>query len=152
AMLVFRNDRFLRGGDHTPFVEAGIAAVRFTTVYEDYTRQHQDVREEGGVRYGDTPEHVDAEYMEGVARLAGASLVRLANAPSAPTDARLITAELTNDTTLRWTASPELDVAGYEVVWRLTTEPEWTNVQDVGNVTEATIPLSKDNWLFGVRA
>src|SRR5690606_21380139 len=104
------------------------------------------------VRYGDTPGHVDAEYMEGVARLAGAALVRLASAPSPPTDARLITAELTNDTTLRWTASPEPDVAGYEVVWRLTTEPEWTNSRDVGNVTEATIPLSKDNWLFGVRA
>jgi hypothetical protein len=152
AMLVFRNDRFLRGGDHTPFVDAGAPAVRFTTVYENYTRQHQDVREEDGTRYGDTPDFVDPEYLEGVARLVGASLVRLANAPAAPVDARIITVQLTSDTTLRWRASPEPDVAGYEVVWRLTTEPEWTGAEDVGNVTEATIQLSKDNWLFGVRA
>lgn len=152
AMLVFRGDRFLRGGDHKPFAEAGIPAVRFTTVYENYTRQHQDVRQEDGVQYGDTPDHVDSLYMEGVARLVGASLVRLANAPSTPPNTRIITAQLANDTTLRWDPSPEPDVAGYEIVWRLTTEPQWTGVQDVGNVTEGTIPLSKDNWLFGVRA
>ncbi|MFG0286167.1 MAG: M28 family metallopeptidase [Phycisphaerales bacterium JB039] len=152
AMMVFRNDRFLRGGDHTPFVDAGLPAVRFTVVYEDYTRQHQDLRVEDGVRYGDTLEHVDATYLDGVAQLVGSTLVRLANAPSAPGEARIITAELTSDTTLRWAPSPEPDVAGYEVVWRLTTEPDWTGALDVGSVTEATIPLSKDNWLFGVRA
>lgn len=152
AMLVFRNDRFLRGGDHTPFVDAGIPGVRFTTVHENYTRQHQDVREEDGVRYGDTPDFVDPEYLEGVARLVGASLVRLASAPAPPANTRIITAQLANDTTLRWDASPEPDVAGYEVVWRLTTEPEWTGAEDVGDVTEATVPRSKDNWLFGVRA
>ncbi len=151
-MLVFRPDRFLRGGDHTPFNNEGFAAVRFTEVYEDYTKQHQDVRIEDGVTYGDLPRDVDAQYLAGVAKLNAAALVHLANAPSVPGNARIIIAELTNDTTIRWDASPEPDVAGYEIVWRETTSPVWEHVRDVGNVTEATIDLSKDNWFFGVRA
>ena len=76
----------------------------------------------------------------------------IANAPSSPTNARIITAELTNDTTLRWDASPESDTAGYEVLWRATTDYDWKKIKDVGNTTEATIDLSKDNWIFAVRA
>ena len=151
-MVVYRNDRFLRGGDHTPFVRAGYPGVRFTVPFEEYNRQHQDVRTESGVHYGDTPEFVDAGYLAGVTKLNAAAIVHLANAPSPPTDARLIVADLTNDTTIRWTASPEPDVAGYEVVWRESTSPVWQFAKKVGDVTEATIPLSKDNWLFGVRA
>ena len=150
--LIFRHDRFLRGGDHTPFNELGLAAVRFVDVYEDYTLQHQDVRTEDGIEYGDTPEHVDGGYLADVTRLNLAVLAHLANAPSSPGDARIITAALTNDTTVRWLASPEPDVAGYEVVWRATTSPVWEQSRDVGDVTEATIDLSKDNWVFGVRA
>ena len=151
-MVVYRNDRFLRGGDHTPFVRAGYPAVRFTAPFEEYARQHEDVRVENGIQYGDLPEYVEPVYLAGVTKLNAASLIHLANAPSVPGDARMIVAALTPDTTLRWTASPEPDVAGYEVVWRETTSPAWQYARDVGNVTEATIPLSKDNWLFGVRA
>lgn len=155
-MLVFRPDRFLRGGDHLPFNDAGFAAVRFCEVHEDYTRQHQNVRTETvdgrTVEFGDTPRHVDAEYVADVARLNLAALVHMAMAPSVPADVRVVTARLETTTTLRWTRSPEPDVAGYEVVWRLTTEPEWTRVKDVGDASEVTIDESKDNFFFGVRA
>lgn len=150
--LVFRPDRYLRGGDHTPFNQMGMAAVRFCEVYENYDHQHQDVRVVDDVQYGDLAAFVDAEYLAGVTKLNTAVLVHLANAPSAPTDARIITAELTNDTTLRWTKSPESDTAGYEVVWRATTDADWTKFEDFGDVDEATVDLSKDNWFFGVRA
>lgn len=151
--LIYRNDRFLRGGDHTGFLEAGFpAAVRFTVMHEDYAKQHQDVRTEGGVEYGDLAEYVEADYLAGVTRLNAAALAHLCNAPSPPTDVRIIVADLTNDTTLRWTASPERDVAGYEVVARRTSASRWEFADDFGNVTEITVPLSKDNWLFGVRA
>jgi uncharacterized protein (TIGR01244 family) len=150
--LIFRPDRYLRGGDHTPFNQLGMPAVRFCEVYEEYNHQHQDVRIEDGIQYGDLANHVDAEYLAGVTKLNTAVLVHLANAPSSPSNARIITADLTNDTTLRWTASPESDTAGYEVLWRETTDYDWKKVKDVGNVTEATIDLSKDNWIFAVRA
>lgn len=154
-LLVYRPDRFLRGGDHSAFIDAGFAAVRFSEVEENYTRQHQDVRidEESRIKYGDTPEHVDSTYLAGVARLNAAALAHLANAPAPPENARIITASLANDTTLRWDASPgSPDIAGYEIVWRDTTDAVWTNAVDVGDVNEATLPLSKDNHFFGVRA
>ncbi|MEM8756867.1 MAG: M28 family metallopeptidase [Planctomycetota bacterium] len=150
--VIFRPDRFLRGGDHTAFNEVGYPAVRLTEVYEDYDRQHQDVRNESGRQFGDLIEYIDADYLAGVTLLNAATLTHLANAPGAPRDARIIVAELTNDTTLRWDASPEPDVAGYEIVWRATTSPTWDHSQDMGNVTEGTVDLSKDNWFFGVRA
>ncbi len=151
-MLVFRPDRFLRGGDHLAFNDAGFPAVRFTTVYENYDRQHVGVTTKDGKAYGDVVEYVDTEYLGNVARLNGAALVHLANAPSSPTNARLVTAQLDNNTTVRWNASPEPDVAGYEVVWRLTTEATWSRVHDAGASLEATIKLSKDDYFFGVRA
>lgn len=151
-MLIFRRDRFLRGGDHTAFNASGFAAVRFTEVAESYHRQHQDVRTEEGVSYGDLPRWVDPDYLAGVAGLNAATLMHLANAPAPPEEARLIAAELTTDTTLRWSRGPEPDLAGYEVVWRATTAPQWEHVRDVGDATTATLPLSKDDWFFGVRA
>ena len=156
-MLIFRLDRFLRGGDHSSFNEAGFAAVRFTEVDEDYRHQHQNVRMEkdsagNQVQYGDLPAGVDADYLANVARLNAVCLIHLANAPSSPDHARIITAKLEYDTTLRWDPSPESDVAGYEVVWRETTAPVWQHVKDVGNATEATIDQSKDNYFFGIRA
>lgn len=150
--LIHRPDRFLRGGDHTPFNELGFAAIRFCETFENYDHQHQDVRIEDGVQFGDLPEYVDENYLADVTRLNALTLVHLTNAPSAPENTRVIVAELTNDTTLRWDASPESDVAGYEIVWRETTASEWERFEDVGNVTEGTVPLSKDNWFFGVRA
>ncbi len=151
-MLIFRPDRFLRGGDHTAFNEAGFPAVRMTEVFENYDHQHQDVRTEDGRQFGDLPEFVDPEYIAGVAKLNAAAIVNLANAPSVPGNARIIAAELTNDTTLRWEASPESDVAGYEIVYRETTSAFWQDAIDVGNTTEGTLELSKDNWFFGVRS
>lgn len=150
--LIMRPDRFLRGGDHTAFNRAGYPAVRFTEVEENYDRQHQDPRHEDERRFGDVPEHVDATYLAGVARLNAAALAHLANAPSSPPNTRIVTAELTNDTTLRWEPSPEPDVAGYEVVWRRTTAAQWEHARDVGDRTESTLALSKDDWFFGVRA
>jgi len=150
--LIFRPDRYLRGGDHTPFNELGFPAVRFCEVHEDYTKQHQDVRIEDGVQFGDLARAVDPPYLAGVTKLNAATLVHLANAPGVPSNARILVAELSTDTTLRWDASEGPDVAGYEIVWRATTDPTWTRMKDVGDTTEATIDLSKDNWVFGVRA
>lgn len=150
--LVFRPDRFLRGGDHLAFDEQGFAAVRFTEVSEDYDRQHQDPRQAADRRYGDLPEHVDEHYLAEVARLDGAVLMHLANAPSAPGDPVVVADALTTDTTVRWRPAPEPDVAGYEVVWRPTTSPAWVHGYDAGQATEITLPLHKDDWIFGVRS
>jgi len=150
-MMVFRPDRFLRGGDHTEFNKIGVAAVRFSEVFETYTRQHQAVEVKDGVEYGDLPEFVDGPYLADVARLNTAVLIEMANAPSIPEGVRII-GGLSNDTTLIWTASPEPDTAGYELVWRSTTAPYWEHVEDVGDCQKATLELSKDNWFFGVRA
>lgn len=150
-LLINRTDRFLRGGDHYAFLEAGFPSVRFTEVHENYNRQHQNVSPDAP-DIGDTLDDVDPEYIADVARLKLVTLTEMANAPSAPANARLIAAGLTNDTTIRWSPSPEADTAGYEVVWRPTTEHHWTRGVDVGDATEHTIKLSKDNWFFGVRA
>ncbi|MFG1945992.1 M28 family metallopeptidase [Nonomuraea sp. NPDC048826] len=153
AMLIYRRDRYLRGGDHIPFLQRGWPAIRFTEVHEDYRHQHQDVRVEDGVRYGDLIEFVDVDYVAGVTRVNVAALAGLARAPGAPAGAGIRTARLTNDTDLRWDAGPEPDIAGYEVVWRDTTEPLWTHSRFVGKVTEYTVEgKSKDNYQFGVRA
>lgn len=153
VIMIYRRDRYLRGGDHIPFLERGFPAVRFTETNEDYNHQHQNVRIENGVFYGDTPEYVDFEYVAKVTKINLASIARLALAPSAPKNVRLITTRLTNDTELRWDASPEQDISGYEIVWRETTEPVWTNSVFVGNVTSYVVKgMSKDNYFFGVRA
>ena len=152
GFMVFRPDRFLRGGDHTPSNELGFPAVRFTEVHENYDRQHQDVREEDGRQYGDLSEHVDENYIAGVARLNTAALVHLANAPSSPQNVRMVVADLSPNTLLRWDPSPEDDVAGYEIMWRDTVAHTWQYARDIGDVTEFDFPASKDNFLFAVRA
>lgn len=150
--LVFRLDRFLRGGDHSMFNENGFPAVRLTVPVEDYTRQHATVQPRSGRPYGDLPEYVDFEYVASVARLNAAVLINLANAPSPPGSVRIVTAQLTTTTTLRWTHSPEPDVAGYEVVWRDTTSPVWDHAKDVGDKSEITLDIPKDDVFFGVRS
>jgi peptidase M28-like protein len=151
--LVWRRDRFLRGGDQIPFLERGWPAVRFTEPNENFDHQHQDVRVENGVQIGDLPEFVDFRYLARVTRVVGSSLAALARAPRPPQDARVISAQLTYDTELRWSANPEPDVAGYEVVWRDSTEPLWTHSRKVGNVTDYTVAgLNKDDNQVGVRA
>ena len=155
--VTYRLDRFLRGGDHSCFSDNGFPAVRFSVPKEDYNRQHQDIRREKDAKgvetqFGDIPEFVDAGYVADVARLNATILYNLANAPSVPENARLVTAQLETTTTMRWSSSPEPDVAGYEVVWRETTNPTWDHVKDVGTATEAKLDLCKDDWFFGVRA
>ncbi|KAI3333115.1 hypothetical protein F4824DRAFT_258713 [Ustulina deusta] len=153
--VVYRLDRYLRGGDHRPFLEAGYPAVRFTEPHEDFAHQHQDVRvDENGTQYGDLAQFCDFEYVARVARVNGAALWSLAVSPGAPTNVRVDTAALTNESTLYWDPplSGEGGVAAYEVVWRPTSAPVWTGVVDVGLVNRVTLALSKDNVVFGVRA
>ncbi|WP_221356759.1 M20/M25/M40 family metallo-hydrolase [Streptomyces beigongshangae] len=150
--VVYRRDRYRRGGDHIPFLEQGYAAARFTEPAEDFAHQHQDVRVEDGKQYGDLPEFCDFPFIARVARVNAAALWTLAQAPAAPRGARILTAALTNATELVWTRGTEPDLAGYEVVWRETTAPEWTHVIPVGDVTSHEVDLSKDNVFFGVRA
>lgn len=151
--MIYRRDRYLRGGDHIPFLEQGYAAVRFSEPNENYTHQHQNVRTENGVRYGDLPEFVDYEYVAQVTRANAAALATLALAPARPRDVRILTQRLTNDTDLRWAANNEPDLAGYEIVWRETTAPDWTHARFIGVATSYTVEgMSKDNYFFGVRA
>ncbi len=152
ARMVFRPDRFLRGGDHSAFNEAGLAGIRFTSSSEVYARQHANVTEKDGRPYGDVPAFVDAEYLAGVVRLNVATIVRLALAPPAPESVRIMTAQLGNTTTMRWSSEHDPMTRSYELVWRATTEPTWTHAQDVGLVGEVTVPTNKDDHFFGVRA
>jgi len=153
VMMVYRRDRYGRGGDHIPFLERGYPAVRFTEPNENYQHQHQNVRVENGIRYGDLPEFDDFNYIANVARVNASSLAMLALAPARPKNVVVVTARLTNDTDLKWDANKETDLAGYEIVWRDTTSPVWTNSKTVGNVTSYTMKgLSKDNFFFGIRA
>ncbi len=151
-LVVFRRDRYLRGGDHFSFNEQGYAAVRFTEFRENYNHQHQNVRTENGIEYGDLPKFVDYDYTANVARLNAATLASLASAPAPPANVRLLTKELQNDSTVVWDPSPGGLATGYEVLWRDTAAPDWQHAQAVGNVTRATLPLSKDNVVFAVRA
>ena len=126
--------------------------MRFTEPAENYHHQHQNVRVEDGVQYGDLADLVDFAYVAQVARVNGAALAALALAPAAPRAAQIETTKLENGTTLRWDANPEPDLAGYRVVWRDTTAALWQNHKDVGPVTRVTLPISKDNVIFGIQA
>jgi len=150
--VIQRADRYLRGGDHMPFLAQGYAALRLTEPNEDFAHQHQDVRVENGVQYGDLPQFVDYDYVAKVTRVNAAALASLALAPAAPAQVQVRTAKLENATTLLWQPNTEPDLAGYRVVWRATTADQWQGAQDVGNVTEARLALSKDNYFFGVQA
>jgi hypothetical protein len=148
--LIFRLDRYLRGGDHRAFNEQGFAGIRFTEYRENYNHQHQNVRTENGIEYGDLPKFVDFEFVAKVARLNAATLASLASAPAPPGKVRLLAKELQNHSTLTWEAVPR--AAGYEVLWRDTTSPTWDHSERFGNETRATLKLSKDNVLFAVRS
>ena len=149
GMLVYRADRFLRGGDHESFNAQGFPAIRFVEPRENFNHQHQDVRVENGVQYGDLLQYVDFDYLAKVTRYNAAALAALALAPAAP-KVTVETKMLTNDTTLTWQPVPR--AVRYEVLRRATTDPLWTSVEDLGSVTTATLKFSKDNWLFGVRS
>jgi hypothetical protein len=161
-VLIFRRDRFLRGGDHASFNQEGFAAVRFTEWREDYNHQHQDVRVENGVQYGDLLQFVDFDYVASVARLNAAAMATLAAAPAPPRDVRIVTKELDNNTTLRWSAGSQDIANSYEIVWRESAAPDWQRSMLVGigiadgklsdtRSFSQTVPVSKDNVIFGIR-
>jgi hypothetical protein len=151
-LLEFRRDRFLRGGDHISFNEQGFPAVRFTEYRENFNRQHQNVRTENGIEYGDLPKDVDYDYVANVARLNAAALAELASAPGSPRMVRIETKELVNDSTLLWEPPTDGRETGYEVLWRATSVPDWEHSQSVGKETRATLPVSKDNVIFAVQS
>lgn len=153
--MVNRRDRYLRASDHVSYQSQGYAAARFTEPNETFAHEHQDVRVDPatGVQFGDLIDFDDFSYMERVARVNAASLWSLSQGPGTPKNVLIQAQVLTNDTTMNWAADTDPDLAGYEVVWRETTAPDWTNAIPVGNVTTVTLPLSpKDNFQFGVRA
>jgi hypothetical protein len=149
-ILVFRLDRYLRGGDHSAFNDQGFAAVRFTEYRENFNHQHQTLRTENGIEYGDTLKFVDFDYVARVARLNALTLAALAAAPAPPSAVKVVTTNLDNNTTLKWGASE--GASGYEVVWRDTSAPNWEHVKNVGDTTTTTLDISKDNVIFAVRA
>jgi hypothetical protein len=152
VMMVYRRDRYGRGGDHIPFLERGYPAVRFTEVNENFRHQHQNVRVENGVQYGDLPQFVDFAYVANVARVNAASLAMMAYAPAKPKGVTIVS-RLSDDTELRWEANNEPDLHGYEIVWRDTAFHSWQGGRSVGRVTSYTLKgMSKDNYFFGVRA
>jgi peptidase M28-like protein len=151
-LLEFRRDRYLRGGDHISFNEQGYPAVRFTEYQENFTRQHQNVRTEEGIEYGDLPKFVDFDYVANVARVNAATLASLAAAPGPPQKVRIETKELVNNSTLAWEAPADGRAIAYEVLWRATTAPEWEHSQEVGNVARVTLPVSKDNVIFALQS
>jgi hypothetical protein len=159
AVMELRLDRFLRGGDHSSFSAEGFPAIRFTEWRENYNHQHQHVRVENGVQYGDLLKFDDFGYIAQVARLNIATLATLASSPGMPENVRVVTTNLDNNTTLKW--DPPSAASGaihYQIVWRETTANDWqfaTDAQKYWVTSEqnmATLPVSKDNVFFGVRA
>lgn len=163
--LIYRADRFLRGGDHLSFIEQGFPAVRFTEAVEDFLHQHQNVRDADGVQYGDLLEYVDVEYTARVARTNLASMWSAANAPALPRNVTISTdvgfpasdqqtpLELVGqESQFCWTMGNDPLAAGYELVWRTSANQQWTNALDVGDVGSVTTDLLKDNVQVGIRA
>jgi len=149
--LIYRNDRFLRGGDHTPFVENGFPAVRITEMNENFEHQHQDLRTENGVRYGDLQEFMDFEYLRKNTAVNIAVLANLATAPSTPTDVKIDVKNLSNSSYLYWKAPANGTVKGYYVLMRETSSAVWEK-KFFATATELRIPYSKDNYLFAVQS
>lgn len=149
--MIYRRDRYLRGGDHTPFSEAGFPAIRVTEMNENFYRQHQNVRRENGIDYGDTPDFVDFAYTRKVACANLATVASLALAPREPQNVAVVTSQLTNKTVLKWDAPSGEVPAGYWVLIRDTGSPVWEKKFWVNGNT-ATLNYSKDNYFFGVQA
>ncbi len=150
ARMIYRRDRFLRGGDHSPFHERGYSAVRFSVVKENYDWQHQNVRTENGKHYGDLPEFMNFDYCANVVRVNAATLANLAFAPPAPANVRVVTTGLGYETTLRWNANKGADVVGYLVRYRETRSPQWQGRVFTADTT-LTLKVSKDDYIFGVQ-
>ncbi|MCH6233132.1 M28 family metallopeptidase [Cognataquiflexum rubidum] len=149
--LVYRNDRFLRGGDHTPFAREGFTAIRVCEMNENYYHQHENVRVENGIQYGDLPEFVDFEYMRKVTGINLASLYSMASAPSEPQTVGIDVRKLSNTSTLRWEAPAKGKAKGYYVMMRETDSSNWEK-KFYTEATTLTIPYSKDNFFFAVQS
>jgi hypothetical protein len=151
VVMVYRNDRFLRGGDHTPYVQRGYAAVRITEMNENYYRQHQDVRVENGIQYGDLPEHIDYEYLRKNTCLNLCNLANLSKSPSMPQEVKVETRRLTNFTNLNWKAPKSGKVKGYYISMRETTSAFWQK-KIFTTELKMDLPYSKDNYFFAVQS
>lgn len=149
--LEYRTDRFLRGGDHLPFLKNGFTAVRLTEMNENYTRQHQDIREENGIQYGDLIEFIDFEYLRKNTAVNLSVLANLAKSPGKATDVRIEVKHLTNSTTLTWRKPNTNTPSGYYVLMRPTASPVWTKKYFTTD-TQMTLPYSKDNFFFAVQS
>lgn len=151
VIMIYRNDRFLRGGDHTPYVQRGFAAVRFTEMNENYTRQHQNVRTENGIEYGDLEKHIDYEYLRKNTAMNLANLTNLAKAPLMPDSVKMDVKRLGNSTSLYWNKPKTDNVKGYYVLVRETTSPVWQK-KIFTLYTKILLPYSKDNYFFAVQS
>jgi hypothetical protein len=151
VVMIYRNDRFLRGGDHTPYVQRGFAAVRITEMNENYTRQHQDVRVENGIAYGDVIEHIDFEYLRKNSAMNLCNLANLAKAPPMPDSVKMDVKKLTNSTYLFWQAPKYGKPKGYYVLIRETTSAFWQKKIFTTSL-EMRLPYSKDNYFFAVQS
>lgn len=151
VMMIYRNDRFLRGGDHTPFVNKGYAAIRFTEMNENYYHQHQDVRIENSIQYGDLPEFLDFEYLRKNTCMNLANLANLAKSPPMPQEVTIDTRKLTNYTNLKWKAPETGNIKGYYILMRETTNPVWQK-KIFTTSTFVDLPFSKDNYFFAVQS
>ena len=151
VVLIYRNDRFLRGGDHTPFVQRGFAAVRFTEMNENYYRQHQDVRLENGIQYGDLPEFIDYEYLRKNTGINLANLANLGKSPQLPQDVKIDVRRLSNFSNITWRAPKTGKVKGYYILIRETTSAYWQKKLFTSD-TSISLPYSKDNYFFAVQS
>jgi hypothetical protein len=150
-VMVYRNDRFLRGGDHTPYVQRGYAAIRITEMNENYHHQHQDVRIDSSIQYGDLPEFMDFEYLRKNTAMNLCNLANLAKSPSMPQEVKVETRRLTNFTNISWKAPAAGKVKGYNVLMRETANPVWQKKIFTAN-TKIDLPYSKDNYFFAVQS
>ena len=152
VVLIYRNDRFLRGGDHLPFSQEGYTAVRITEMNENFEQQHQDVRTENGIEYGDKEKYIDYEYLRKNTGVNLSAIATLASSALAPENVKILTSNLTNKSTLQWEASKKgKKPIGYYVLMRETSEPTWTKKIFVKETT-ITLPYSKDNYLFAIQS
>jgi hypothetical protein len=151
VVMIYRNDRFLRGGDHTPYVQRGFAAVRITEMNENYTRQHQNIRTENNIEYGDLEAHIDYEYLRKNAAMNLANLANLAKGPAMPDSVKMDVKKLTNSTYLFWNKPRSGKVKGYYILIRETTSATWQK-KLFTTATEMKLPYSKDNYFFAVQA
>ncbi|MGC8750628.1 M20/M25/M40 family metallo-hydrolase [Hydrotalea sp.] len=151
VVMIYRNDRFLRGGDHLPYVENGFAAVRITEMNENYNHQHQDVRKENGIQYGDLPEFMDFEYLRKNTAVNLSNLANLAKAPAMPQNVTVEVKKLSNYTNLYWDKPATGKVKGYYILMRETTSAFWQK-KIFTTDKKADLPYSKDNYFFAVQS